>query len=211
MRRAYLPYLDQERLHFHVARLQIRVYYFNQSSEIISTGNLSKLYHDCIDIVRLFKNLEDTAHLCLSCPTYIWLMLGLSACVLLKMLRRADAVDRGSTIHSRGRLSYFTAIALLKKLSIESEDGPGRLARALTQLWTDRKAADIVELSDHHIPRRRPRTHLSMSLFYETIQRYREQYGGQVFVNSLAPRGTGRSAFLTRTQMFSVQIIGVEC
>ena len=132
--------------------------------------------------------------LCLSCPTYVWLMLGLAACALLQLLRRCSSVLLEFISFAEGRQSYFAAITLLKKTSIEPDDGPGRLAGALTQLWTSRRASEFTEAIgvDSSADRRRRQSRLAMSLFYETLQWYRDEYGGQAFLMSLAPRDSGR-------------------
>lgn len=125
-------------------------------------------------------------------------MLGLAACALLKLLRSTSSALQESINLSEGRQSYFAAISLLKKTSIEPDDGPGRLAGALTQLWTSRRASEFTEAIrlDSSANQSRHRSRLAMSIFYETLQWYRDEYGGQEFLLSLAPRDFGKTPYL---------------
>ena len=155
------------------------------------------LYQDSITVIALCGKLQESTQLCLSCPTYIWLMLGLAACALLRLLRSRSSLLPEFVSISEGRRSYFAAIALLRKTSIEPDDGPGRLAGALIQLWTSKRASEFTGTGSF-ADRRRPQSRLAMSLFYETLQWYRDEYGGQAFLMSLAPRESGRSLCLSR-------------
>ena len=186
--------VDQERLHFHIARLQVRVYYLIIGADHDFPTHAAMLYQDSVAVIVLCGKLQASMQLCVSCPTYIWLMLGLAACALLKLLRRGSPVLLELISFVEGRQSYFAAITLLKKTSIEPDDGPGRLAGALTQLWTSRRAAEFTEAIgiDSSADRRRLQSRLAMSLLFETLQWNRDEYGGQAFLMSMAPRESGR-------------------
>ena len=190
----YSNLVDQERLHFHIARLQIRVYYLVIDPGLDFTAYAAMLFQDSVTVIVLCRKLQESMQLCLSCPTYIWLMLGLAACALLRLLRsRSSSLPEFINV-SEGRQSYFAAVTLLRKTSIEPDDGPGRLAGALTQLWTSKRASEFTEATGvgSSADLRRPQSRLAMSLFYETLQWYRDEYGGQAFLMSLAPRDSGR-------------------
>jgi hypothetical protein len=161
-------------LYLRTAQLHVQSYYLFSSSEEENVVELTGLFDTACSFIADVAQLEDISGLASHCPYYIFSMLIASACSILKLSRspRLQHLDKQT-----GTSSYFSVIALCKKISIENNDTPGRSAGILSQLWT---ASAIFTRSDgENWWQLRVRTRLNMSIVFDYLRWYRELFGGQ--------------------------------
>ncbi|KAH8691623.1 hypothetical protein BGW36DRAFT_304893 [Talaromyces proteolyticus] len=75
----------------------------------------------------------------------------------------------------RGKHLFHVATQLMRRMSIEDNDLPGRMSKIMTQLWSAQARID----KTNEEPSLKLRTRLSGSLLHDSLWSWRETFGGQ--------------------------------
>jgi len=97
----------------------------------------------------------------------------LASFTILRLLKASTA----QYMDENAKEAFFLGVNVMKRLSIETNDGPSRMAQMLTQLWNSEKAFKNADGSEHTMLR--IRTRLAMSPVFDSIWWWREEFGGQ--------------------------------
>ena len=139
-----------------------------------------QLYTAACSVMDLVMDLEATTFLLCNITNYMSNGVVLSACTLLRLLKGplAQYVDA-----EKGKASFFSAVNILRKVSVANNDLPGRTSGVLAQLWSSDKIFRRPDGS--HYFRLRVRSRLAMGIVYDCMWWYRSEFGGQPDVYAL--------------------------
>lgn len=165
-------------MYLHCCRLDILAYYFLEPLESLNKEGLLRLYTVACGFIQDMTAQDEGDHRNELCTTFVERTITLAAISILKIHRSelAPFVDLDA-----GEKTYFSAILLVRKASIENDDLGARAASILSQLWTSQKAF-----------RRRPdgrggkgletkiRSRLSMSAVFDAFWWWREEFAGKI-------------------------------
>jgi len=134
---------------------------------------LTELYEAACSVIEQMISLDRAVDLAMYCTSYIYRMMMLAAFTVLKL--KKSSFSRCLNMESV-KSSYFSAMALAKKVSIENNDIPAKSTQVLKQLWMSNK----VFMQDNEIEgslKLRIRSRLAMSLALDCLWWWKEEFG----------------------------------
>jgi transcriptional regulatory protein LEU3 len=165
-----------ECLYLQIARLQLRIYYLRCPENETFPLNLAKLYTTATGIINLVSMIDATTNnFATYVPHHVYRMMTLAAAVVLRVLKTTLS-DKLQEMES-GKAAFFTAITMLRKMSVYNNDMPSRMQGIFSQLWESEKAFKPNEGSSSSTALR-IQSRLSMSLLHDTMWWWREEFGG---------------------------------
>lgn len=190
---------DLEKLYVNITRLQLRILCLRDPESRSNSLNLTNLGIAAISVIGMVEQLDTEASLVLHCPHYIFRMSALAASVLLVLLRlfkqaapnpvasgrRLGAEDSCSGENQGYKHYFFKSISLMKRMSVESNDMPSRMAKIFSQLWGSDKAFQRIPLTPSNSSNDTTsaaypfsiQSRLSMSVLHDCMWRWREEFG----------------------------------
>jgi hypothetical protein len=152
--------------------------------------NIAKLYTTAIEIINLVSSIDTTTqNFATYIPHHVYRMMTLAAAVVLRVLKTTLSDKLQET--DSGKAAFFTAIALLRKMSVYNNDMPSRMQGIFSQLWESEKAFKPNERSGSSTALR-IQSRLSMSLLHDTMWWWREEFGG---VQDVKPKQSTKGIF----------------
>ncbi|KIW57122.1 hypothetical protein, variant [Exophiala xenobiotica] len=139
---------DLEQLYVNITRLQLRVHCLQDRENPATSVKVAQLGLAATSIIEGIEQLEVQMSLIQHCPHYIFRMTALAASVLLRLSKQQQPRPRarGSDAdhHRQQNVAaskqykpyFFQTISLLKRMSVESNDMPSRMAKIFSQLWS---------------------------------------------------------------------------
>ena len=166
-----LELLPIDKLYLGISRLMVQVMSLYQSALTVELVSRIRLYTTACNIIDLVNDLDRTSQLVPYATTYIYLGVLLSGATLLRILK----TPAPSTIDiDYFRTTFFSAVTLLKRMSIENNDGPAKAAMVLSQLWSSDR---VFHRADGTVDRQlRIRSRLAMSLVFDCLWWWREEF-----------------------------------
>ena len=179
------PFTDQtstdlDRLYLSIAQLSIQVMYLFQSASNVDLASRSRLYTTACAVIDKVSKLDRTQALVHYATMYIYLAVLIAACVLLRLYKTTFSkyLDLESC-----KATFFSAINILRKLSLENNDTPAKAAIMLSQLWTSNKVfrnADGSERSELRI-----KSFLEKSSVFDCVLWWKEEFRSDPVVASV--------------------------
>lgn len=166
-------------LYLRAADLHLRLSaFFDSPNSKDYQFNLSGLYFSTTNFLECAFNLETHAGGVLIYATnYILQMIIASGFTLLKLLNSffAAGIDM-----AYGRLAFNRTIWAIRSISVTTNDLPSRLAEVLAQLWRGGGAGSRISRSDGNSAdsslQLKVKCRMSMSLVYDSVWRWREEF-----------------------------------
>ena len=149
--------------------------YHIRDCESLTTPKLAQVGISATAVVTKVEKIDAECDLALYCPHYIFRTMALAGAVLLRMAKALRSISAFDMAAAYGPY-LFQAISLLKRMSVEENDGPSRMARIFSRLWTTDEAfqPDHIEPDGAQTPILGLRVHsrLSMSILHDTTRWY---------------------------------------
>lgn len=148
-----------------------RLYENPESSDLASKVKLHKASSVVIDRVeRLDKTIDPAAYGC----TYIFHAVLLAGATIFRLMRSPFGKHLE---YETSRATLFSAINLLRKMSITNDDGPAKAAVIMSQLWNSDR---VFRKRDGSISTElRVRSRLAVSGVYDCAWWWREEFQGK--------------------------------
>ncbi|KAL8664735.1 MAG: hypothetical protein Q9168_007851 [Polycauliona sp. 1 TL-2023] len=165
-------------LYYRAAGLHFRLSAFFDSpdSQDYHT-HLTSLWHSTTAFLERVFDLETDGGLLLHASNYILQMIIAAGFTLLKLLNSFFA-DGGKLAH--GRDLFLRTIKAIRTISVATNDLPSRLAEVLAQLWksggSGLRAGHGQSKSLENSLQLKVRCRMSMSLVYDSVWRWREEF-----------------------------------
>jgi hypothetical protein len=135
---------------------------------------VTRLYTSACVVLRHIDRMDNSGSIKLSGATFFFFYATtLASFTILRLLKASTA----QYMDENAKEAFFLGVNVMKRLSIETNDGPSRMAQMLTQLWNSEKAFKNADGSEHTVLR--IRTRLAMSPVFDSIWWWREEFGGQ--------------------------------
>lgn len=183
-----------EQTYVNITRLQLRLHCLQDRENPATSLQMAKLGIAATSIIDLIEHLDIKTSLVTYCPHYIYRMTALTASVLLRLAKQSQAQISSIDSNKSGRASlqykpyFFRTISLLRKMSIDSNDMPSRMAKIFSQLWTidnlfdqqpNRSLDDAGTESAATFSTSSPlivQSRLSMSVLHDCMWRWKDHY-----------------------------------
>ncbi|KEF54138.1 uncharacterized protein A1O9_09933 [Exophiala aquamarina CBS 119918] len=183
-----------EETYVNITRLQLRLHCLQDRENPASSLQMAKLGIAATSIIDLIEHLDTKTSLVTYCPHYIYRMTALTASVLLRLAKQSQAQSSSivSNISGGASLQYkpyfFRTISLLRRMSVDSNDMPSRMAKIFSQLWTidnlfeqqpNRSPDDAGTESAAPLSTSSPlivQSRLSMSVLHDCMWRWKDHY-----------------------------------
>lgn len=168
-------YLRAAGLHFRLSA------FFDSPTSKDYSDNLLRLWLATTSFLEIALNLEiSVGKILLYSTNYILQMITAAGFALLKLLNSFFAND---VDFEYGRKLFTDSISAIRLISVKPNDLPSRLAEVLAQLWrgsgaASRKAQVRTESSDSAL-QLKVKCRMSMSLVYDSVWRWREEFQAQ--------------------------------
>jgi len=167
-------------LHLRTAELHLRLSAFFDSSTAKDYDQaIAALYYATVTFLERALNLESQDGGVLSyCSNYILQMIVASGFTLLKLLNSFFA----SHINlSQGKVLFNSTVSAIRRISVQNNDLPGRLAEVLAQMWRGggagaRNGAPPGNSEMESSLQLKVRCRMSMSLVFDSVWRWREEF-----------------------------------
>ena len=119
-----------------LARLVLASFQFFKPPSEQTFATLAPVYELACSLTRQLNDLEKSMHVDLYGTFYVYQGTVLTACCLLRLLKTpfADSIDSQT-----GQALFFSAITMLRNISLDENDKPARSAKALQNLWRSEK------------------------------------------------------------------------
>jgi hypothetical protein len=157
------------------ARLQLEVLYLYANTEADNQAEFLLLFRTASRLIMSIKSLHDTTNIASYSPIYLSTSLSLASFTLLRMMKSRFTQTLEESIAEDGKYSLFVGIHILKQMSIANNDVCTKSAEMLSTMWTNQA---LFKTSDYGILwTLRIRNRLSMSVVFDTILVWIEQYG----------------------------------
>ncbi|KAI9823696.1 MAG: hypothetical protein M1826_007665 [Phylliscum demangeonii] len=170
-------------LHLRAANLHLRLSaFFHSSTTKSDRPDLFDLYHATTSFLQQMLTLERSdAGLLLHATNYLWQMILAAGFALYKLL---NSFFRAHVDLDEGRTWFHQTISAIRRVSVVANDLPARLAEVLAQLWRGARAGtnrhpSIVLAEECHLDDSltlKVRCRMSMSLVYDSVWRWREEF-----------------------------------
>jgi len=157
------------------AQLQISACHLIAPSSAISDVDLVTMYSDACCLIESATELDEEQELAEYGPTATGMMLNLAASIVLRVGRSHVS---GQVDSKRGQKCYFLVIRLHKKHSVRSDDVVARATIILSQLWTSKLVVRQPDGTPDSLWLR-CRSRLGLSLMYDCLWLWRQEFGGQ--------------------------------
>ena len=168
-------YLRAAGLHFRLSA------FFNSPTSEEYTSDLLSLWLATTAFLECALNLEtQVGKILIYSTNYILQMVIAGAFALLKLMNSFFA---SRIKFEYGKKLFTDTISAIRMISVKTNDLPSRLAEVLAQLWrssgaSSRKAEDRAENSDSSL-QLKVKCRMSMSLVYDSVWRWREEFQAQ--------------------------------
>ncbi|PLB38867.1 fungal specific transcription factor domain-containing protein [Aspergillus candidus] len=126
-----------DRLHISVCRLSVQAFHFFKDHTIVTTNCLPRLVNTSCVVIDATDHLSQSLGGLANAPQPVFFGLLLSAITLLRIIK---VFSSQSLSLERARSGYFTAINLLKLMSVDNNDTSAKTVHILNQLWNSQKA-----------------------------------------------------------------------
>jgi hypothetical protein len=170
-----LQCLDLDKFYLYVARLTVQAFHFYKDpAKKLPTFMLTRMYTSACNVIRHTDRLDNSGAIKLTAaPFYFFYAISLASFTILRLLKASTA----QYMDENAKEAFFLGVNVMKRLSMENNDGPSRLGVILTQLWNSEKAFKNADGTEHLALR--IRTRLAMSAVFDCIWWWREEFGGQ--------------------------------
>ncbi|KAH0538986.1 hypothetical protein FGG08_004435 [Glutinoglossum americanum] len=167
-------------LHLRTAELHLRLSAFFDSSTAKDYDHaIASLYFATVSFLECALNLESQDGGVLSyCSNYILQMIVASGFTLLKLLNSffTNHIDI-----IRGKVLFNRTVSAIRRISVQSNDLPGRLAEVLAQMWRGGEAGARNDAPPGSAEmdsslQLKVRCRMSMSLVFDSVWRWREEF-----------------------------------
>lgn len=126
-------------------------------------------------LISSIKAFNDTSNIASYSPGYVGIGLSLAAFTLLRMAKSRFVQFLEPSAFEIGKTSIFTAINMLKQMSLSNNDLYAKCSQYLSTMWTH---PSIFKTKDHEgWWKLRVRNRLSVSILFDTILIWVEEYG----------------------------------
>jgi transcriptional regulatory protein LEU3 len=149
-------------------------YLFDDASSVGYTERIVNLYLTATSMIEHVRALDSQGSSFLQhCPFFCYEAFLCAALIVLKILKN-DHIFKYVDGDSGKRLIDFS-VSALRKLSVANNDLPGRLSDVLAYLWTH---PDLSIVGGHGLEglQLRVKNRMSMSIVYDLLWRWREQF-----------------------------------
>jgi hypothetical protein len=147
--------------------------YLFQSPDTLDLVNITHLYTTACLYLDLVNELDESMEITSHATTTFQIGTMLAGCTLIRLLKSNFSkyldVDRS-------KAQFFLAVNLMKKFSIENNDGPAQVYVMLSQLWTSDRVFRNPDGTER--PKLRIRSRLSMSLVTDCLWWWKEEFLG---------------------------------
>lgn len=158
--------LDGSGLHLYVFFL------LEPSGSDVRRRALFRAYNTATTLIAKFRDLDTTHGTMEYGPFVIFRNLALAASFILKIGHSSYAQYLD---FEAGKHLFYTATQLMRRVSMEDNDLPGRMSKIMTQLWSAQARID----RSNEEPGLKLKTRLSGSLLHDFLWSWRETFGGQ--------------------------------
>ncbi|KAI9707989.1 MAG: hypothetical protein M1820_004408 [Bogoriella megaspora] len=153
---------------FAIARLQIQSLAFLSSQSDFNGHNLIKLCNAAISTMDVLNELDKTLQISLHCPEYVFQGTLLAACALLRLIKTPSMNFR----EQDSRKAFFSAINLLKNMSVVNNDNAAKVSEILSKLWSSPKI--YRDENGGYIQHMQVGNRLTMSVLYDCLWWWRK-------------------------------------
>lgn len=171
-----LTLAELDKFYLYTSRLTVQAFHFykDPAKMKLPTFMVTRLYTSACVVLRHIDRMDNSGSIKLSSATFFFFYATtLASFTILRLLKASTA----QYMDENAKEAFFLGVNVMKRLSIETNDGPSRMAQMLTQLWNSEKAFKNADGSEHTILR--IRTRLAMSPVFDSIWWWREEFGGQ--------------------------------
>lgn len=184
-----------EELYLNITRLQLRLHCLSSPENPSTSLQMAKLGICASSIIDQIEDLDTKTSLVTHCPHYIYRMTALTAAVLLRLAIQSNPQtsstdsDEPRNARTQYKTYFFRTISLLRRMSIDSNDMPSRMAKIFSQLWTVEKLFEkqpnrSLEANDSNAPDEPTslssplvvQSRLSMSVLHDCMWRWKDHF-----------------------------------
>ncbi|KAJ9606709.1 hypothetical protein H2200_008717 [Cladophialophora chaetospira] len=190
-------------VHLLVTKLHLHAFYlFDEPSTTGHVERIVSLYLTATSLIEHVRSLNDQhSEFLLHCPFFCYEAFLCAAFVVLKILKNDyfnGIVDAGS-----GQKLVNFSVSALRKMSVANNDLPGRLSDVLSHLWThhDRSVTGTGGPDDLQL---KVKSRMSMSVVYDLLWRWREQFRTEAEVAAPQPINNGAPSPNPDDQAFDI-------
>ena len=160
-----------DRLHISVCRLSVKAFHFFKDNTIVTTKCLPRLVNTSCVVIDATDHLTQNLGGLANAPQPVFFGLLLSAITLLRIIKVFSSQNLDL---ERVRSGYFTAINLLKLMSVDNNDTAAKTVHILNQLWNSQKAFRRPDGTVYTVLRIRSR--LALSPVVDAVWWWRDEY-----------------------------------
>ena len=160
-------------LYLVMCRLQIWCSVFTISTQLEHT-DIVQLAEIAVALIDKVCDLEKRFSISLACPDSIFQGIQLAACTLMKLLKtypsKTGLLERNMTN------ALFSAINIVKSISVMNNDVPAKVAQILSQLWSHPKVYQNAD--GNYVFSLQIRNRLSMNVVFDCLHWWRKLFLG---------------------------------
>jgi hypothetical protein len=177
------------------------------SDSIPRKMGLLRAYYMAITLITRIQQLDSNNNFMKYCPASYFRAASLSALFILKLHDSSYVTLLDS---EGGSHAFTTALALIRRASLEDNDLPERISTILLQLWSQQGRSTRSKKEPALISR----TRMAASLLHEQLWIWRETFGGQESASGNPPSGISSREFLLFLNLvfantyFDIDIVG---
>ncbi|KIX95572.1 uncharacterized protein Z520_08692 [Fonsecaea multimorphosa CBS 102226] len=166
---------DTTAFYLHVVKLHLHAFYLvDDPSALGYVERIVTLYSTATAMIEHVRDLDNQSRDFLQfCPLFCYEAFLCAVFVLLKVVKNdyfAAIIDAGS-----GKTLINFSVSALRKMSVANNDLPGRLSDVLAYLWTHPNPS-LLGGSGMDGLQLKVRSRMSMSIVYDSLRRWREQF-----------------------------------
>ncbi|KAF2194882.1 hypothetical protein K469DRAFT_546774 [Zopfia rhizophila CBS 207.26] len=181
---------NMHRYFIDAARLHVQSFYlFDEPTSGSYTQRILNLYFTATAIMRYTIDTNGRSRDILRyCPFFIYQTLVSASFVLLKVLKN-DYFASFLDVDSERKL-FHASVNAIRKMSVANNDLPGRLGDVLSYLWAD-ETPHLISGPGIDGLQLKIRSRLSMSIVYDSLWRWREQFRARLNDNAFGQDNEG--------------------
>lgn len=127
--------------------------------------DLIRLSNSAIATVEIVIELEQSHQVTLAFPQSVFQGTLLAACTLLKLSKSSSP---GLSLLEKEQTNViFSAISIIKSMSVENNDFPAKSSEILSQLWSSHKAHR--DMNGTYVPELQVRNRISMNVVFDCM------------------------------------------